>query len=121
MVSTTQTQSQIESQEFIGHIQKHFITTRLLAVITNGIHDFGKMLYQTLGAPRPLTCQHAIWWTTTISIASVTMIYYLVYCLQRKEVLSVLITGSQPPPPMHICSGRMKEGRKKERKKEMFY
>ena len=41
-VSTTQTLSQIESQEFMGHIQKHFITTRFLTYLTNGIQDFVK-------------------------------------------------------------------------------
>ena len=42
MVSTTQTVSQIKSQEFIGHIQKHFITTSLLTYVTNGIQEFVK-------------------------------------------------------------------------------
>ena len=39
MVSTTQTLSQIKSQECIGHIQKHFITTSPLTYVTNGIQD----------------------------------------------------------------------------------
>ena len=39
MVPTTQTLSQIKSQEIIGHIHKHFITTSPLAYVTNGIQD----------------------------------------------------------------------------------
>ena len=54
MVSTIQTLSQIKSQEFIGHIQQHFMTTSHLTYVTNGIQDFLKMLYHKLGAPRPL-------------------------------------------------------------------
>ena len=50
MVSTTQTLSQIKSQEVIGHIQNHFITSPL-AYVTNGIQDFVKKLYPKLGAP----------------------------------------------------------------------
>ena len=45
MVSTTQTQSQIKSQEFIGHIQKHFITTSPLTC--HQWHSrFCKILYE---------------------------------------------------------------------------
>ena len=42
MLSTTQTLAQIKSQEFIGHMQKHFITTSPLTYVTNGIQDFVK-------------------------------------------------------------------------------
>ena len=42
MASTTQTLSQIKSQEFIGHVQKHLITIRPLTYVTNGIQDFVK-------------------------------------------------------------------------------
>ena len=41
MASITQTLPQIKSQEFIGHIQKHFITCPL-TYVTNGIQDFVK-------------------------------------------------------------------------------
>ena len=51
MLSITQTLSQIKSQEFSGHLQKHFITTSSLTYITNGIQDFVKMLYQKLVDP----------------------------------------------------------------------
>ena len=69
MVSTTQTQSQVKSQECIGHTQKHFITTSPLTYVTNVIHDFVKLLYQRFGAPRPSTRWHAIWWTTSCNAA----------------------------------------------------
>ena len=39
---TTQTLSQIKSQEFIGHIQEYFITTSPLTYDTDGIQDFVK-------------------------------------------------------------------------------
>ena len=41
MLSTTQTLSEIKSQESIGHVRKHFIR-RPLTYITNGIQDFVK-------------------------------------------------------------------------------
>ena len=40
MVSTAQTLPQIKSQEFIGHIEKHLITTSPLTCVTNGIPSF---------------------------------------------------------------------------------
>ena len=58
MVCTTQTLSQIKSQEITGHIKKSSYMSPM---------SF-KMLYQKLGAPRPLTPKHTIWWTTTRSI-----------------------------------------------------
>ena len=42
MVSTTQTVSQMKSQEIIGHIKQHFMTTSPLTYVTNGIQDFVK-------------------------------------------------------------------------------
>ena len=42
MESTTQTLSQIKSQEFAGHIQKHFIIASHLTHVTNGVQDFVK-------------------------------------------------------------------------------
>ena len=42
LVSTTQTLSQITSQECTGHTQTHLITTRPLTYVTNGIQDFVK-------------------------------------------------------------------------------
>ena len=42
MVSTTQTLSQIKSQEIIGHIKQHSITTSPFTNVTNGIQDFVK-------------------------------------------------------------------------------
>ena len=42
MMSTTQTLPQIKSQEITGHLRQHFITTRPLTYVTNGIQDFVK-------------------------------------------------------------------------------
>ena len=62
MVATTQTLSQIKSQDIIGHIKQHFITS---PHIYHQWHSIScKMLYQKFGAPQPSTWQHAIWWTT---------------------------------------------------------
>ena len=41
VVSTTQTLFQIKSQECVGHIQKHFISSPL-TYVTNNIQDFVK-------------------------------------------------------------------------------
>ena len=61
MVSTTQTLSQIHSREIIGigYIKHHFMTSLLTC---HQWHSRCKMLYQMLGAPRPLTWQHDICW-----------------------------------------------------------
>ena len=47
MVSTIQTLSQIKSQEIIGHIQKHLITTSPLTYVTNCIQDFVSKVVST--------------------------------------------------------------------------
>ena len=47
IVPTTQTLSQIKSQEFLGQIQKHIITTSRLSYVTNGNHDFVKCCITT--------------------------------------------------------------------------
>ena len=47
MVTNTQKLSQIKSQDFIGHIRRHFITTSPLTYVTDGIQDFVKMLSKT--------------------------------------------------------------------------
>ena len=56
MVSTTQTLSQIKSEEFIGHIQKHFITTSPLTYVTNGIRDLVKCCIKRWVPFDPATC-----------------------------------------------------------------
>ena len=47
MVSTTQILCHIKSREFIGHIQKHFITTSPLTYVTMGIQDFVKCCFKS--------------------------------------------------------------------------
>ena len=47
IVSTTQTLSEIKSQEIIGHIKQHFMTTSPLTYVTNDIQDFVKILYKS--------------------------------------------------------------------------
>ena len=42
MVFSTQTLAQIKSQEFIGYIKPHFMTTSPVTYVTNGIQDFVK-------------------------------------------------------------------------------
>ena len=42
MVSTTQTLSQIKSQEFISQINQHFMIISPLTYVTNGIQEFVK-------------------------------------------------------------------------------
>ena len=37
MVSTTQTQTQVKSQEIYGHIKQHFMTTSPLTYVTKAI------------------------------------------------------------------------------------
>ena len=72
MVSITQTLSQIKSQEFIGHIQKHFITSPLTC---HQWHSrFSKMVYQKLGAPRPLT-RHALRYSDLFLCTSIKTVY----------------------------------------------
>ena len=44
-VSSTQIMAQIQSQECIGHIKQHFMTTSLVTC------HHGEMLYQKLDAP----------------------------------------------------------------------
>ena len=52
--------SQINSQECIGHIKQHFMTTR-----PHQWHSrVCNMLHQTLGSPRPLT--RAIWFNSIL-------------------------------------------------------
>ena len=60
MVSSTQALAHIKSQKFIGH----FITTSRVSLVTNVIKFYLKCCIK-VGAPRPSTRQHAIWWTTT--------------------------------------------------------
>ena len=44
-----------------------------LSHVTNDIQEFAKMLHQTLGTPRSLTWQHAVWWTTTYSVSHIML------------------------------------------------
>ena len=46
IVSTTQTLSEIKSQEIIGHIKQHFMTSPL-TYVTNDIQHFVKILYKS--------------------------------------------------------------------------
>ena len=48
MVSSTQTLAQIKSQEFIGHTKQHYMTTSLVAYVTNDIQDFWKGCIKSL-------------------------------------------------------------------------
>ena len=118
ITSTTHTLSHIKSQEFIGHIQKHFITRHPLSYITSGIQEFVKccikspvqldlrpanMLFGGLH-PRPSTCQHAIWWTTP-STFDLPTCYLVDYTLDLRPA-NMLFAGLQPTRPAslnHCC------------------
>ena len=61
-ISSIQTLSQIKSQEFIGNIKQHFMTTSHVTYVTSGIKEFVKCyIYQKLGTPQPSTQQGGIW------------------------------------------------------------
>ena len=66
VVSTTQTLSQIKSQECIGHIQKHFITTGHMLPMAKVGFTYG-LVWATTQEPQDYSplLHHAIWWTTT--------------------------------------------------------
>ena len=58
MESSTQTLTQIISQEFMGHLKQHFMTSPV-TYVTNGIQDLVKCCMKNMDAPRTSTRQDA--------------------------------------------------------------
>ena len=64
MVPTTQSLSEIKSQEFIDHIKTTLL--QVLSHMSPMVSTVCKnvMLHQKSGVPRPSTSQYTDWWTT---------------------------------------------------------